>query len=285
MTLVGVAGTAVLVAFRGGEGAGVGAVRRALRGVLANETAPAAAPAGVALARNATRANGTAPGKKSVSGLPDGGQAAPKPAGKTLPGHANETADHRASAAGGHCLCLFDIDRTLTGRQGDTCGGSNRVVGGVWDPAYGGGTLTLSALGRAGVSSTFCGGCKVGVISAGSGGGSGMRGQLAGRVLGGRAGHRWSGPSASSPLIVGCHDGRKASCARGILRYYERRGVRISRSDVYHFDDKASSVSSFRGSGMNAIQVSCHSRGSGSHGGCGATPGEVSRKDGVHYCR
>ena len=45
------------------------------------------------------------------------------------------------------CLCVFDVDRTLTGKQGladgTQCAG-NKIVDGVWDSAYGGGTLTLS---------------------------------------------------------------------------------------------------------------------------------------------
>jgi len=184
------------------------------------------------------------------------------------------------------CLCLFDIDRTITGDQGRTCGGRSVVLRGIWDPAYGGGPLTLSALGRAGAASTFCGGCQLGLISAGSGGGASMRGRIADGFLGRRAGSRWSGPEASSPLVVGCSDGRKASCARGILRWYAQQGIHISGRDVHHFDDKASSVGSFEGSGMNAHQVSCWSRSRhGSHGGCGALPGEVTRRRGISYCR
>ena len=44
------------------------------------------------------------------------------------------------------CLCVFDIDRTLTGQQG---AGSrcplNKEIPDVWDSAYGGGRLSLSA--------------------------------------------------------------------------------------------------------------------------------------------
>jgi len=111
-----------------------------------------------------------------------------------------------------------------------------------------------------------------------------MRGRLAGGFLGGRGGYRWSGPRVHSPLVIGCHDGRKSRCASGILAYYRRRGSNIHRHNVYFFDDKASSVSSFRGSGMNAQQVSCNSR-DHNRGGCGANPGEVRRSRGVRYCR
>ena len=45
------------------------------------------------------------------------------------------------------CICVFDVDRTLTGKQGLAEGSKcpdNKMVDGVWDSAYGGGTLTLS---------------------------------------------------------------------------------------------------------------------------------------------
>ena len=46
------------------------------------------------------------------------------------------------------CICIFDVDRTLTGKQGLAEGSqcpANKIVDGVWDTAYGGGILTLSA--------------------------------------------------------------------------------------------------------------------------------------------
>merc|ERR1712019_40531 len=71
------------------------------------------------------------------------------------------------------CLCVFDIDRTLTGAQGrvDQCP-RNREITGVHDNAYGHGWLTLSALSVAGIDSTFCNQCHLGVCSAGDAGGS-----------------------------------------------------------------------------------------------------------------
>merc|ERR1712048_1308392 len=58
------------------------------------------------------------------------------------------------------CLCVFDIDRTLTGKQEQTddCP-RNKLVDGVLDFAYGYGSLTLSALAVAGINTTFCGSC------------------------------------------------------------------------------------------------------------------------------
>ena len=66
------------------------------------------------------------------------------------------------------CLCVFDIDRTLTGLPGDTkdCP-ANTIEDGVKDCGYEGGVLTLSELGSA-LNVTFCGKCSVGVVSAGT---------------------------------------------------------------------------------------------------------------------
>jgi len=182
------------------------------------------------------------------------------------------------------CLCLFDIDRTVTGRQGYTCGGRNAIIRGIYDPAYGGGPLTLSALGIAGAGSTFCGGCKLGFVSAGTGGGRRMRRRLASGFLGGRAGSKWSGPGASSPLVVRCSDSRKAGCAERIRKYYNRRGNNIRRRNVFFFDDKAGNVYGFANSGMNARQVSCNSR-DRERGGCGGKPWEIRRSRGIRPCR
>ena len=69
------------------------------------------------------------------------------------------------------CLCIFDIDRTLTGKQGDVknCP-DNRIENTIWDTAYGGGWLTLSDAAQK-LSETFCNFCYLGLISAGDAGG------------------------------------------------------------------------------------------------------------------
>lgn len=159
------------------------------------------------------------------------------------------------SSSGG-CLCLFDIDRTLTGKQGEVgrCPG-NKVLG-SFDHAYGGGQLTLSQLGQH-ISGTFCGGCHIGAISADGS----TRGVIGGNV------------------VLGCDGGCKVNAARNVAK---RLGV--SLGNVWMFDDKASNISPFSGSGMNAAQVSCSSR-DGDRGFCGGSPGEVRRVHGVVYCR
>ena len=71
------------------------------------------------------------------------------------------------------CLCIFDIDRTLTGKQGDltspTCD-KNKLENSIWDTAYGGGWLTLSEAAQT-LPETFCNSCYLGVVSAGDAGG------------------------------------------------------------------------------------------------------------------
>jgi len=156
------------------------------------------------------------------------------------------------------CLCIFDVDRTLTGRQGDThsCPG-NRVVHGSYDDAYGGGSLTLSQLGQ-NLWHTFCGGCHVRAITA----------------------HPHRRPNLPvSESVVGCNGGCKA---RHAARLASELGV--AKAEVYMFDDKASNINPFRGTGMNAHQVSCGSR-EGGHGLCGATLGEIRNSKGVSTCR
>ena len=112
-----------------------------------------------------------------------------------------------------YCLCIFDIDRTITGRQEDTgtCPG-NKVVGGH-DDAYGGGKVTLSHLGQ-NVWNTWCSAdCHVRGISA----------------------HHRARPNIPVPQnILSCNRGCKARKAR---RMAQELGVR--RSQVYMFDDKA----------------------------------------------
>lgn len=155
------------------------------------------------------------------------------------------------------CLCIFDIDRTITGKQGNTwdCSG-NKVVGG-YDDAYGGGEVTLSHLGQH-VWGTWCGkDCHIRAISA----------------------HHRSRPNIPVPQnILGCNRGCKARKARRMAQ-----SLGVSKSKVYMFDDKANNIRPFRGTGMNAHQVSCGSR-EGSHGFCGGTTGELSRSSGVSTC-
>jgi len=189
---------------------------------------------------------------------------------------------------GGACLCLFDIDRTLTGKQGvasPTCR-QNTIHHNVYDSAYGGGDLTLSNLGQH-VRSTACARCKLGLVSHGTAGGHSMKSKILSLIQGrDYIPERWSYPnSINSQLVLGCS--YKPSCVRDVVEWYRRQGTHFSPSQVYIFDDKRDNVESFRGSGFNAHQISCSSRdwgAGGSIGFCGGSAGEVRLSPGVSTC-
>eukprot|EP00931_Biecheleriopsis_adriatica_P101135 TRINITY_DN76345_c0_g1_i1.p1 TRINITY_DN76345_c0_g1~~TRINITY_DN76345_c0_g1_i1.p1 ORF type:complete len:235 (-),score=28.64 TRINITY_DN76345_c0_g1_i1:114-818(-) len=163
-----------------------------------------------------------------------------------------------AGQGGTSCLCIFDIDRTLTGKQGATsqCPG-NIVLQGVTDTAYGGGWLTLSHLGQH-LHSTFCGSCHIGAITA----------------------HPNNRPRLPvHRVVIGCDGGCKVHEASRMAQ-----SLGVPKHRVYMFDDKASNLHPFHGSGMNARQVSCGTR-EGSHGLCGGKAWEVEMVSGVETCR
>mmetsp|Transcript_80183 Transcript_80183/g.227012 ORF Transcript_80183/g.227012 Transcript_80183/m.227012 type:complete len:392 (-) Transcript_80183:167-1342(-) len=183
------------------------------------------------------------------------------------------------------CLCLFDVDRTLTGKQGFAAGcPGNKVYAGIHDEAYGGGDLTLSALGQ-GIHTTFCGQCHVGIVSAGGASGFPMRDALMTSL---NVDHLWSSPtSVMSPLVIGCRNSLKATCASNIVSWYgTEKGIVIPPHEVYFFDDTTGNTAGFAAYGFNARQVSCASRDAATPnvGLCGATPQEVVRVKGVFNC-
>eukprot|EP00931_Biecheleriopsis_adriatica_P063109 TRINITY_DN38177_c0_g1_i1.p1 TRINITY_DN38177_c0_g1~~TRINITY_DN38177_c0_g1_i1.p1 ORF type:complete len:241 (+),score=46.75 TRINITY_DN38177_c0_g1_i1:33-725(+) len=198
-----------------------------------------------------------------------------------------ESFPEHASAS---CLCVFDIDRTLTGRQGDTSAcPRDLVVAGVHDSSYQGGVLTLSELGQS-VDSTFCKDCFLGTVSAGvaSGPNSAERAKLEEMLP---ADRRFNAPfldncpsPVTSPLVLGCPDGHKQDAVQQIVTWYQSKGVAIAGADVHFFDDRASNVQPFDGSGFNAHQISCKSRDANGIGLCGATLDEVVADVGVKLC-
>ena len=198
------------------------------------------------------------------------------------------------------CLCIFDVDRTLTGAQGSAASkcAADKEVSGVSDSAYGGGTLTISALAQ-GVSGTFCDSCSLALCSAGdaSGPGSKERDYILNNVLGGSArvggASEWDddgeqGGKVTSPLVTRQRDGQKQDAAKAIVEWYASSAkITFDPSNVYFFDDRADNVSPFAGSGFNAHQVSCATRDSskmGLVGLCGATASEIVRKSGISTC-
>lgn len=204
------------------------------------------------------------------------------------------------------CLCVFDIDRTLTGKQSDveSCPG-NRVLS-FHDAGYGGGNATLSALANEGINTTFCNECLLGVTSAGhgSGEGSAWNDYLLNRILRGRrqdafiAQHpesqRWSVVAAGvrSPYVLAQPNRRKQEAVELIRRWFggAGRGLCIKPSSVFFFGDRTENIRPFAKKGLNSREVSCGSRdpflyaGSGMVGYCGATPEEVQNATGSITC-
>lgn len=202
------------------------------------------------------------------------------------------------------CLCMFDVDRTLTAKQGnpEDCPGDHELP--IHDTAYAGGKLTLSPVGQS-ISNTFCSMCFVGIVTAGdcSGHGSEERSLLIQKLSahGKLVSTEWSGPSlfgedrkncsdaeVHSTLVVGCSDGTKQYAVAKVVKWLETaQGVSIAAQNVWHFDDRTNNILPFIGTGFNARQVSCESRdysSGGAIGKCGATKSELVDSNGIFMC-
>jgi hypothetical protein len=176
------------------------------------------------------------------------------------------------------------------------------MVAGVMDPAYDAGTLTLSALAAEGINTTFCGGCYLGIVSAGNAGGSGSdeRQHLLDHVL--RTAPfdllalqyedatSWSyGDDVQSPLVLSKEDKTKQFAVQDIREWYRRKGINIPHSRVHFFGDRTENIEPFweiRG-GFNAHEISCASRDWRRHGiigYCGAKPEEIENTTGIISC-
>jgi hypothetical protein len=216
-----------------------------------------------------------------------------------------DTSNLAASEVGERpCLCMFDVDRTLTGSQGhlEGCSGNQELP--IKDTAYGGGKLTLSSVGYS-LSNTFCSKCFVGIVTAGdcSGYQSEERILLVAKLsaYGKLVSEEWSGPSrkgenrgncsdaqVSSTLVTGCNDGTKQYAVAKVVEWLDTaKGVSIAAGDVWHFDDRINNVLPFVGTGFNARQVSCESRDYSSWGAigqCGAAKSELVDSKGIFTC-
>jgi len=203
------------------------------------------------------------------------------------------------------CLCVFDIDRTLTGKQGDVgqCP-RNRVLE-MWDAGYGGGKATLSALSSEGIATTFCNQCYLGITSAGHGSGEWsewnayvldniMRGEHHDHFITAHPEYkRWSfGMNVRSPYVLGQGNRIKQRAVERIRSWYGEpgRNVCIPPGSVYFFGDRTENIEPFAELGLNSREISCSSRdpylygGSGMVGYCGATPEEVLTESGSILC-
>jgi len=186
------------------------------------------------------------------------------------------------------CLCIFDVDRTLTAAQDALCPG-NFVLEDVADSAYLGGPLSLSKT-LVHLSDTFCRECFLGAVSDGRVASEEKAQELARRLQGINEGpFSWSAAdNVTSPLLAECGSSSKAPCAKAIVNWYESKGVKIPTESVYIFDDDAThmaaGISSF---GYNFHQVSCASRdtiNANMTGRCGATLEEITRTHGSRQC-
>jgi len=186
------------------------------------------------------------------------------------------------------CLCLFDVDRTLTAKQGaKECPGV-QLKPNVQDTAFGGGPLTLSQVGQ-NPRTGECTGCKIGVISAGSAGFADEKVTLDQDL--GVSKQPWSGPNEiTAPLVTGCVDEKKPQCAEGIVKWYmDHEHTQIPADEVYFFDDSQHiNIDGFAQRGYNAHQISCASRDSSMNGAiglCGATIEEIAKRKGTSMCQ
>mmetsp|Transcript_17603 Transcript_17603/g.48300 ORF Transcript_17603/g.48300 Transcript_17603/m.48300 type:complete len:807 (-) Transcript_17603:133-2553(-) len=205
------------------------------------------------------------------------------------------------------CLCAFDIDRTLTSKQGSQWMGKRcpnvAAVPGSYDSAYGGGQLTLSAAGSAGIKETACNVCYTGVVSHGPAAGTTSLNRkrfikaistppFEAFAANNSDAYKWSyggfGRSGQrgirSPLVVRQPDRLKQWAVAAIVKWYASRGVNIPWSRVFFFDDRADNVVHFSGTGMNAHQIACAARDGRGIGFCGATLDEIRLKPGVSAC-
>lgn len=189
------------------------------------------------------------------------------------------------------CLCVFDIDRTLTGKQGSAkeCPG-NEEVPGVLDNAGGmAGTLVLSNLAQS-IEGTFCSRCFRGVVSAGNAGGDGSEErEVVMQILGGEEatlGEHWSPADAvASALVLGAAESRLDEAVRSIVAWFNsRHHVIIEDGNVHYFDDNAKNVQLFTKTGFNARQVDCKTRANDAIGLCGAVAAEIVEANGVIAC-
>eukprot|EP00927_Polykrikos_kofoidii_P008353 TRINITY_DN1346_c0_g1_i1.p1 TRINITY_DN1346_c0_g1~~TRINITY_DN1346_c0_g1_i1.p1 ORF type:complete len:295 (-),score=46.50 TRINITY_DN1346_c0_g1_i1:100-984(-) len=195
------------------------------------------------------------------------------------------------------CLCVFDVDRTLTAKQRhdgqDQCWERNvREYPDVEDVAYGGGKLRISELGS-NINKTFCGNCFHAIVSAGEPLSPERDILLA--LLGGVAKTlevSWMDDATkrehiASPLVLGDPDGEKHLMVAKIVQWFRSKGHTLPDKEVYFFDDRESNIKPFTDTHFNAIQVSCTSRDESADrtvGLCGATIAEVSSRSGVHLC-
>lgn len=187
------------------------------------------------------------------------------------------------------CLCVFDVDRTLTAEQGNAKCRQHGAVeqSGVQDNAYSRGTLQFSQF-IMNYKKSFCNKCYNGMVSRGDA--SGPRSEEANRIKqripkAARLGYDdfKFGCKTAGPLILGCSP--KAGAVGQIVGWYRGKGINIPDTEVYFFDDSLHEVEHFKHTPYNAKQISCGATAHGK-GVCGASDAEMKNKlKGTHKCK
>lgn len=195
-----------------------------------------------------------------------------------------------------NCLCMYDVDRTLTAAQKLDCPNTT-VIDGIPDNAYGGGTLKLAQVSTH-MNDTFCTACMHGIITRGDvdGVNSKERSEIINDVMGGAAKlggvttwQQWVRyQNVSSPLQFFTDDGKKQEAAAKIREWYSKNGYHVEPYHVFFFDDREDNVKGFENTGMNAKQIACAARdptkGRENIGKCGATVKEIVMFAGIQLC-
>jgi len=189
------------------------------------------------------------------------------------------------------CLCIFDIDRTLTAKQEyEDCPGTRKYPN-IWDYAYYGGPLILSEMAMR-LNETFCGECYFGIVSAGvAGGPKYIERQVLDTLVDPKYNVGGWNDGCPTPTWgtkqLCCGEGdQKSTAARDIVNWLGSKGITIADDHVHMFDDKRNNIEAFQHETFNAHQISCANR-SANHpdrGGCGGRIDEIVKTAGVHFC-
>lgn len=193
------------------------------------------------------------------------------------------------------CLCVFGVHGTLLQDpdvNAQACPINTRVVGVTNPDSASGDDLMLSPMFQE-LSSTFCRSCYRGIVSSSEVGGkdSEMRHILT-SLMGGvepTAGGAWSDAGGLHSLQVSsATTGKKHLVVINMLSWLQaQHGLHLEPEQVFFFDDGLANVAPFKGTRLNARQISCDTPsvpGSHDRGLCGGTVAEVKADLGVRLC-
>lgn len=231
----------------------------------------------------------------TLTGCGGGGTTTPGPSPAPTPGPTPPT-PAPTPVPTEDCLCVFDVDRTLTATQGAAARCPNaKEFPGVHDGAYDQGTLILSQVALL-LNQSFCGNCYHGIVSAGEASGDGSKERdILLEYIGGKAKtmtDQWQDANhdavgsipVHSSMVLTFPDTQKQIAVDSIVQWFKSaHKITIPSDRVHFFDDRIINVEPFtafnaaRGTQYNARQISCGSRDptSSAIGECGAQVSEV----------